>query len=68
MIRTDIEMMQAQLNVVIEAKRKDEKYADFLLFISKLLSEYDENYYLDKQEMKEVTEKVLNDLYGDFEQ
>ena len=67
MIRTDIEMMQAQLNVVIEAKRKDNKYADFLLFISKLLSEYDENYYLDKQEMKEVTEKVLNDLYGDFE-
>ena len=67
MIRTDIEMMQAQLNVVIEAKRKDNKYADFLLFISKLLSEYDENYYLDKQEMKEVTEKVLNDLYVDFE-
>lgn len=67
MIRTDIEMMQAQLNVVIKAKRKDNKYADLLLFISNLLSEYDENYYLDKQEMKEVTEKVLNDLYGDFE-
>ena len=67
MIRTDIEMMQAQLNVVIEAKRKDNKYADLLLFISNLLSEYDENYYLDKQEMKEVVEEILNDLYVDFE-
>ena len=61
-MKTDIEMILAQLEVVIEAKRNSNKYADLLLLISNLLSEYDENYYLDKQEMKET----INDIFEKF--
>ena len=67
-MKTDIEMILAQLEVVIKSKRNNNKYADLLLFISNLLSEYDEDYYLDKQEMKETINDIFEKLYDESEE
>lgn len=60
-----IEVLIDQVNEVRKSQSDNDKYSDVLLLAMNLLLAYDENNYLDKNDMKDFVFETIEDMYKD---
>ena len=60
-----IEVLIDQVNEVRKSQSDNDKYSDVLLLAMNLLLAYDEDDYLDKNDMKDFVSETIEDMYKD---
>ena len=60
-----IEVLIDQVNEVRKSQSDNDKYSDVLLLAMNLLLAYDEDNYLDKNDMKDFVSETIEDMYID---
>ena len=58
-----IEVLIDQVNEVRKSQSDNDKYSDVLLLTMNLLLAYDEDNYLDKNDMKDFVSEAIEDMY-----